>query len=388
MCGIVYSKSFVGKPVNKTIARRYLAQRHRGHNGFGFFDPDTNTLTHNPREGRIMSLLRRSRKSEEILYHHRMPTSTENVRNACHPFSTKDYFKHNYVLVHNGVLWNEHELKAEHEKLGIDYVSEQTDGSFNDSEALTYDVARYIEGQVNHVSAQGSIAFICIQMDKKGSKKALYFGRNDGNPLVMKHTPSSLTLSSEGEGESVDANTLYRYDYKKMKLSRSPLMIPSRISSGNVHTYIGPGVLAGPGDNYDNDRWTTVGNRDKDLEESYISWQMDDLMSEAYEDVELAIELGEEDIKKLNKRLTYLDEALHVYESATQEEKDEYYAKLDRVQYLKKAVDSLRRGVSEENQIGFHFTPDGGSYPGTGALPYSEELSRFRQQPRHPGKKY
>jgi predicted glutamine amidotransferase len=156
-----------------------------------------------------LNLLKRHQEATEVMFHHRIPTSTINVRNACHPFSTKDYFENQYVVIHNGVLHNEDLLKKEHDKLGIQYVSVQENGRFNDSEALAYDLARYFEGQVDTLTARGSIAFIAVKRDEAGKPVCLFFGRNYGNPLKMKRTKYSLTLSSEGKGEDVEAHTLY-----------------------------------------------------------------------------------------------------------------------------------------------------------------------------------
>src|SRR4051812_8277768 len=138
MCGIVYYNDLRGNAVNNAVIERYRLQSGRGKSGFGFYIPQLDRMVHNPRENRIVRLLQREDKASEVLFHHRFPTSTMNVRSSCHPFSTKansDKFKHQYVLVHNGVLQNDDELKKAHEKLGIKYVSEQPDGRFNDSEA-------------------------------------------------------------------------------------------------------------------------------------------------------------------------------------------------------------------------------------------------------------
>ena len=226
MCGIVYSKDFNDKPVVNTIIKRYKDQRGRGSQGFGFFVPQKNRLTHNTKEGRILNLLQREVGSE-ILFHHRYPTSTGNVRNACHPFSTKDVFENNYVIVHNGVLRNEHELKRDHEKLGIKYISEQDDGRFNDSEAMAYDVASYLEGKQDSIKSSGSIAFIAIRLDKSGKPRALFFGRNSSSStLKMKKTENSLTLSSEGEGTMIEADQLYCFVYDTKELSKRYCKIP------------------------------------------------------------------------------------------------------------------------------------------------------------------
>lgn len=224
-----------------TIVQRYEAQKHRGTNGFGFYVPSKNRLTHNVKERRILSLLGREEESE-ILFHHRFPTSTANVRSGCHPYSTKDYFENNYVVVHNGVLRNERELKKTHDELGIRYVSLQEDGRFNDSEALAYDVARYLEGHKDTISATGSIAFIAIKRDKGGKPMTLFFARNTSNPLKMKKTKYSLTLSSEGEGELIESNTLYSMSYDTLEITKRTCVIGTGYSSygrgeswGNYH---------------------------------------------------------------------------------------------------------------------------------------------------------
>lgn len=227
MCGIVYSQSFNGQPVIGTIKKRFNGQRERGVSGFGFFLPQENKLTHNTQEGRIMRLLDRHEKTTEVLFHHRIPTNTGNVRNGCHPYSTKDFFENNYVLVHNGVLQNAEKLKKKHEALGIKYVSLQEDGkTFNDSEALAYEMALFLEGKQEGIEAIGSIAFICTKRDSKGKPVAVFFGRNVGNPLVMKLTDKSLTLSSKGEGDVVPINELHTYLYETGEVFKQEVTFP------------------------------------------------------------------------------------------------------------------------------------------------------------------
>lgn len=181
-------------------------------------------MVHHVRENRIKKLLKRAER-KEVMFHHRYSTSTVDVRNACHPFSTKDHFDDNYVFVHNGVVQNPQELKAQHEKLGIKYVSTQPNGSFNDSEALMYDVVSYLEGKTDKMTAYGSIAFICIKM-VDGKPSTLFFGHNSGNPLVMKKTKNSITVSSEGEGVALPIDTLHMYDYDTQLLRTTPMTIP------------------------------------------------------------------------------------------------------------------------------------------------------------------
>lgn len=167
-----------------------------------------------------------------------MPTSTKNVVNACHPFTTKDFFSEangysgtTYILAHNGVISNHQaeECKKEHEKLGIVYTSVQPDGSFNDSEALLWDMALHLEGKKSFLSACGSIAFICLALNQKKGDK-LHFGRNFGSPLVMDLKPGGhLFLSSEGEGETVKTDALFTFDHRTKTLTDRYLSIPTGI---------------------------------------------------------------------------------------------------------------------------------------------------------------
>lgn len=166
----------------------------------------------------------RRNASEEILFHHRFPTSTENVRNACHPFSTKDYFgKTQYVMVHNGWLTNQAELKLDHVQQGISYVSTQPDGRFNDSEALMYDLALTFEGRQAKPRAEGVASFIMIER-LNGEPIKLHFGRNS-YPLNMVFDKNTLSLSSEGEGEPINEDTHYTYTYATGELAQEPLII-------------------------------------------------------------------------------------------------------------------------------------------------------------------
>ncbi len=224
----------------KAVKKRYKRQRSRGTQGFGFYVPGMDRLTHNTREQRILRLLKRS-ESSEILYHHRWPTSTDNVRNACHPFSTKTFFANNYVLVHNGMIWNDVELSRAHAERGISYISAQSDGKFNDSEALLWDVALYLEGEQDSLKSEGDIAFVLVQNDAQGKPKKLYFARNGGSPLYMMLDHKGMNLASEIDEDNkaslVPANTLYSWDYETYKLEQTHLEIPEAWDRYSVQTY-------------------------------------------------------------------------------------------------------------------------------------------------------
>lgn len=228
MCGIIFAESFVNHDVTPVILTQYEKQKNRGTEGFGLYDRNANHLVRSTTEHGIKKWLSKY-QATSVLFHHRFPTSTDNTKNACHPFSTKDYFDTNYVLVHNGWISNAYELATAHEKLGIEYHSVQDDGRFNDSEALLWDVALYLEGKQDSLKARGPIAFICIATPSDGRKsKHLFFGRNT-NPLNMLLDENEfLFLSSEGEGEPITPHQLYDYNYRSKALTQRDLLIPER----------------------------------------------------------------------------------------------------------------------------------------------------------------
>lgn len=224
MCGIVYAKSFKNKPINRRIFDQFKAQRSRGTQGFGIYDKEYDNIIKNPDENGILKYLN-NHPSTEIMFHHRFPTSTENVKNACHPFSTGKFFKNNYVLVHNGVISNPKEMHTKHEALGIKYSSMQPDGDYNDSEALLWEVALFLEGQQEEIEAKGSIAFICIKNDEKGEDK-LFYARNT-SPLKMWRSNKGIMLSSEGQGTIVPSYELHTYDYNTHRITSKDLVLPT-----------------------------------------------------------------------------------------------------------------------------------------------------------------
>ncbi len=419
MCGIVYSYNFQGKPVAQTIISRFQDQRNRGTSGFGFYDPKKNRLTHNVREGRILSLVRRN-KANEILFHHRYPTSTANVRNACHPFSTKDAYKHNYILVHNGVLSNEDTLKERHYKEGIEYVSMQDNGRYNDSEALTHDVAQYIEGKVDKLTAKGSIAFIVIQRDKKGRKKNLYFARNSGNPLKIKQTAFSLTLSSEGEGLMVQENMLHRYNYKTKKMDKTPLEVPTTYKpyANYGRPYSSPyGEYGGYNQGYnwrEDDEmkdWNKSFGYDEDgkpikgsvikgedkakaaqlflegpsddyevrqYERSMVKEVVDKWMYECYENSDNALGLGHDTLDELRIRMAELD-IKSDNETITDAEINEYCEIDDQEYLLEQAIAYLEKEVQRSQaSVGFRIAQ--GEAAANSPLHVEEVLSRTARE--------
>lgn len=223
MCGIVYMHNFDGSPVNNDIMQQFDLQRSRGVQGFGLYDGQEMNMVRATKEDSILKWLVKY-DSNMILFHHRNPTSTINVKRAAHPFSTKDYFGDTqYVMVHNGHVSNSEELFVNHQELGMEYYSMLNDLTFNDSESLLWDLALTLEGKQPSLKATGGIAFICLKL-VKGEIEKMYFGRNT-SPLNMMRTKEGIKLSSEGEGEEIEPNTLYTYNYALNRLTHKPFII-------------------------------------------------------------------------------------------------------------------------------------------------------------------
>ena len=258
MCGIVFCQSKTDRGVSRSVAKRYKQQSHRGKQGFAFLsivDDYVSTLERRKTEGEILDVLK-DVESNCILFHHRFPTSTVNIPSATHPiYVSNDSLEYDYYVVHNGVLQNEDELKKEHEKMGFKYTTvienmslyRGTDGvahysekkeTFNDSEALAIDLALYLEGKSEKMKSRGSIAFVCIQTTKKGKQLNLFFGRNEGNPLVVEDNKEMLCVRSEGHGWEAESDMLYSISFADGKFA----LMQEEMSVGIYYARVKPTV--------------------------------------------------------------------------------------------------------------------------------------------------
>jgi len=233
MCGLIYgrSKNEV-RPINKVILKQYLKQKNRGIRGFGIYDSDFSNIIKETEEKNILKWLNRH-PSSEILFHHRLPTSTDNTKSSAHPFSTKDYFPDKeYILIHNGHISNSKDLAEAHREMDIKYWSIQDDGRFNDSESLLWEVALYLEGKKAEIDARGNVAFICIEKNKfdKSKNKLHYFHNNEvSSPLYLRETKKFYLLASEDKdrlGKEIPINKLFTYSYEDGNTVEKALTIP------------------------------------------------------------------------------------------------------------------------------------------------------------------
>ena len=273
---------------------QFYKQQNRGVEGFGVYDGVD--IVHKTEKRDITNWLRENPRAE-ILFHHRKPTSTANTLSACHPFTTGDFFKARYTLIHNGVIWNDYTLKNEHEKMGITYQSIQPDHRYNDSEALLWDVALYLEGRQTELTAKGSIAFIVLEETPSGGRY-LHFARNS-SPLKMVATKHKLFLSSEGPGEMIDANKLYSVDLKTATLSSKPLTVPDYVfaretRSSQSNWFDQEDELFIPAPRYV--EAITVSTEDRDTFRSDVIDQYTQYMSAARGVFQVALDMLEEDL--------------------------------------------------------------------------------------------
>jgi hypothetical protein len=250
MCGLIYVRRKDGGNAAETVEHAYQQQKSRGTRGFGYVAiGKTSEVKRAESEETILKKLK-TEKSSEILFHHREPTSTPNYVDVTHPIRVEhERLSHAYYLIHNGIISNDYERKAAHEKKGFAYTTTvkienrtlnhtYTAEQFNDSEALAIDFARYIDGQTKSIRARGSMAFICLQVEKpSGRPLALYAARNDSSPLRMYENDKLFALISEGGTRSLPVNTLWRYDYGTGRTTESPLILPdiARMSYGSYY---------------------------------------------------------------------------------------------------------------------------------------------------------
>lgn len=237
MCGLAYVYRLDNKPAFKQLLKRYDKQKDRGTEGYGYIaikqSGNVSKVARFQFEHEMKKSLEAT-KYHQVLLHHRYPTSTPNVPEATHPiFVSHEELTHDYYVTHNGVIKNEDDLKDEHEKLGYKYTTEiytmykprlsrkvyHDRPLFNDSEAFAIELARTIEGKQPMVKATGAQAYIAIQCDKRGHAKAVYYGTNGGNTLVLDRSKDSIVIASEGHGTDVPEHKAQRLDLGTFEVS-------------------------------------------------------------------------------------------------------------------------------------------------------------------------
>jgi predicted glutamine amidotransferase len=298
MCGIIamFDKRVKGEDVNEAVVNQYEEQFNRGTDGYGavFIAKDGSYKIKRATEATKALIDLYMNPSKMILFHHRQPTSTDNFMDQTHPMViSHGSLKHDYLVVHNGIISNDDELKAKHEKLGFIYRTQYTEDTtaatvkFNDSECLAIEVARYIEEQSEEIDTFSSAAFVALQIDKKTDKVIqVFFGKSQASALNIHSSAGRIELSSEGRGAEV-TEQLWSFNIENFKLKSRALEFKSYIS----HDYGSAAVKGFEEESYaepastvllDNKTWITNLNSEDDWEinnelETAISFSEDAL---------------------------------------------------------------------------------------------------------------
>ena len=199
MCGIITIYNTEKNVDTNSLLELYVDQKTRGSEGFGFswLTPKGKIKTERfTEEAEVFHRLARV-KSQLVQFHHRMPTSTDNVAFQNHPICNSKHHGKIYSLIHNGIIYNDDELKERHYKEGISYSTKDKKGKFNDSETLLHELAKWIE-EGSKIRIDGSVAFVLLEIEQ-GTHKLLkmHYGRNDANPLHAWQYGEDNVLSSE-----------------------------------------------------------------------------------------------------------------------------------------------------------------------------------------------
>lgn len=264
MCGIVYVRRVDGKSARKMVNKRYQLQKSRGKEGFGYLAIDDDVLVNYVRTETEKGILKKleGESANEIMFHHRYPTSTPNFKQCAHPIKVSNSkLKYDYYLIHNGVVFNDEELREKHEKLGFSYNTKVTEqwlnqdkviseaSKYNDSESLAIELAIDLDSEEKGIDVRGTVAFIMLQVDKTTKEAVkLFFGRNYGSPLVYDIDETHyLAITSEGKGKTVEVNILHSFSYREGKVETKDYKVGTSSYTSAKPSWHSAGY------NYDND---------------------------------------------------------------------------------------------------------------------------------------
>ncbi len=237
MCGIIAAISVDGEPVNDRVLNQYQKQFARGTEGFGAAmvledEPDKVNIYRATTELKTYLDLY-LRKAQIILFHHRMPTSSDNLMSQTHPILVSNPLtKYAWLIAHNGIIQNSEEIKKIHNEVGIEYNTQIKDKeyrNYNDSEAIAVELALYLERQKEKIEAKGSMALVGLQMDKTTMEPlTMFFTRNAANPLNVWRNEHAIFISSLGGGQQARENMITVIDLKKDNLPwyTQPIILP------------------------------------------------------------------------------------------------------------------------------------------------------------------
>lgn len=253
MCGIIGA---FGDNPHRKVLKQYKKQKSRGSEGFGFVAIKGGKIVAHERsqtftKAQAQLEKAQSKNPDAILFHHRYPTSTANVREASHPIPlAHKKWRNNYYLLHNGIITDTKEEEKKIRDKGYSFVTKVVEHTryytkersydagrvvtVNDSEILGYYLAEYLEGNRKDIPVSGSIACLIVKEDKGTGAIEVYALRNFGNPLsIARRGRTGAILASEAGGAEVEANALWRV----ADLRTGALELVGKIGVGTSHQY-------------------------------------------------------------------------------------------------------------------------------------------------------
>jgi hypothetical protein len=333
MCGIIYARTKKKGGNAASIAiQKYHEQSHRGKSGFGFVAVKDGKVISVQRDTGEEGILKKLKPivADEIIFHHRIPTSTPNFEETAHPIQVNipesDF---TYYLIHNGIIENAWSMKEYHNALGVEYTTvitkkyiakatgnEYDYEMFNDSEALAVDIALFAEGIVKKITAKGDAAFLCYKIRKSDSTVvSLYYGRNYGNPLTAQSTKNTQVFASEGGDMSIQPDKLFCYDYASDSVEITDLIFPcTRVIDSAPKKVYSSSKFEDRIDQLEDDFYSTIDEYGRDIE--VLDVEREEIVNELY--------ALEEELKHARANNDY-DSEIEIAEEI-QEKKDELAA--------------------------------------------------------------
>lgn len=226
MCGIIGAFNKNKQEVNEFIINQFENQQKRGKEGFGIIRINQNKKIEVDRACETTKFLLDLylKKSNMIIAHHRTPTSTDNLIDQTHPMLVSNkLLNYDYLVIHNGMITNDDELRKKHIELGFTYTTEyeETYGyegnktlKFNDSESLAIELALFIEKKISAIGIDNNAAFMILQVNKKNQKATtVFFGKHGiTTALNINKEKKLIQISSEGPGDDVEVDKLFNFD--------------------------------------------------------------------------------------------------------------------------------------------------------------------------------
>jgi hypothetical protein len=260
MCGIIgYISKQKKSDAGRKIIEQYQDQHQRGTQGFGLISVHKDHIDIERSTEPVKALLdARFSDAPVMMFHHRAPTSTDNKIRQTHPIVVShDELKHDYYVIHNGVISNDDDLfKIHTEELGYVYTtlekatyespsrygyaaSSYHYNKFNDSESFAIELARYLEGRSEEIGTLGSVAFIALRVNKKtGTAIDMIWGCNDRNPVEFLETETGILIAStiyDKDALGINDNMFEQISLKKLfKMKTMPSDLGRLVTQGDL----------------------------------------------------------------------------------------------------------------------------------------------------------